>query len=140
MKVYHYFIVCVLFLSACSSNKKVYQFPNPNGSLERIENFNSEFVTPRNIDIWLPKNYSENQKYAVLYMHDGQMLFDSKNTWNKQEWGVDEKMNELTNDGEIRNTIIVGIWNTEFRHSEYFPQKPIENLPKNSKTRYSIKE
>ncbi len=130
MKVYHYFIVCALFSSACSSNKKVYQFPNPNGSLERIENFNSKFVTPRNIDIWLPKNYSENQKYAVLYMHDGQMLFDSTNTWNKQEWGVDEKMNELTNDGEIRNTIIVGIWNTEFRHSEYFPQKPFETLPK----------
>ena len=46
---------------------------------------------------------------------------------------VDEKMSELTNDGEIRNTIIVGIWNTEFRHSEYFPQKPFENLPKNSR-------
>ena len=129
MKVYHYFIFCVLFLSCSSENKTAPNAKAP-GSIQRIENFNSKFVTPRNIDIWLPKNYSENQKYAVLYMHDGQMLFDSKNTWNKQELGVDEKMNELTNDGEIRNTIIVGIWNTEFRHSEYFPQKPFENLPK----------
>jgi enterochelin esterase-like enzyme len=103
---------------------------NLTGNIERIENFKSKFVSARNIDIWLPKNYSENQKYAVLYMHDGQMLFDSTKTWNKQEWGVDEKMNELTKYGEIRNSIIVGIWNTEFRHSEYFPQKPFENLPK----------
>ena len=73
----------------------------------------------------MPKNYSENQKYAVQYMHDGQMLFDSTNTWNKQEWGVDEKMNELTNDSEIRNTIVVGIWNTEFRKLRIFPTKTI---------------
>jgi len=38
-------------------------------------------------------------------------------------------MGRLLNEDQIRNTIVVGIWNTEFRHSEYFPQKPFESLP-----------
>ena len=63
-------------------------------------------------------------------MHDGQMLFDSTETWNKQEWGVDETMTQLLTEKKIKKTIVVGIWNTEFRHSEYFPQKPFDNLEK----------
>lgn len=100
------------------------------GNLERIENFNSAFISPRNIDVWLPADYSTDEGYSVLYMHDGQMLFDSTKSWNIQEWGVDETMSQLLREGKIRNTIVVGIWNTEFRHSEYFPQKPFESLPK----------
>ena len=99
------------------------------GRIERIENFNSKFIPPRNIDIWLPDGYSPDRKYAVLYMHDGQMLFDSTTTWNKQEWGVDELFGNLLAEKKIPETIVVGIWNTEFRHSEYFPQKPFESLP-----------
>ena len=43
-------------------------------------------------------------------------------------------MNQLLEVGEIRNSIVVGIWNTEFRHSEYFPQKPIEFLDHETKS------
>ena len=56
------------------------------GQIQRIKQFPSQFVTPRNVDIWLPDNYSESQSYAVVYMHDGNMLFDSTDTWNKKEW------------------------------------------------------
>lgn len=35
------------------------------------------------------------KKYAVLYMQDGQMLFDSSVTWNRQEWKVDEIAGQL---------------------------------------------
>lgn len=100
------------------------------GKIERIENFSSQFVTSRNVDIWLPKTYDARQKYAVLYMHDGQMLFDSTSTWNKQEWGVDEHLTALQNDTLYKPTIVVGIWNGgKTRHSDYFPQKPFESLP-----------
>ncbi|MBP6284829.1 MAG: hypothetical protein KA373_05370, partial [Paludibacteraceae bacterium] len=61
-----------------------------NGTLVRHVDFSSEHIAARNIDVWLPDNYSPNQRYKVLYMHDGQMLFDANTTWNKQEWGVDE--------------------------------------------------
>jgi enterochelin esterase-like enzyme len=64
-------------------------------------------------------------------MHDGQMLFDSSITWNKQEWGVDETLNQLMQQNKIRDCIVVGIWNGgKSRHPEYFPQKPFEALSK----------
>lgn len=98
------------------------------GSIQRFENFQSEFVTPRNIDVWLPTDFSEQKKYSVLYMHDGQMLFDSTKNWNKQEWGVDETMGRLLKENKIRDCIVVGIWNTQFRHPEYFPEKAQQYL------------
>jgi len=101
------------------------------GSIKRFDNFASKYVEARNIDIWLPDNYSASKKYAVLYMQDGQMLFDSSSTWTHQEWGVDETMSKLLSANKIRNCIVVGIWNTGLsRHSEYCPQKPFESLSK----------
>jgi len=100
------------------------------GSINRIEDFQSKFVHPRNIDIWLPEGYMQSKKYAVVYMHDGQMLFDSTTTWNKKEWGVDETFGSLINHGKIRECIVVGIWNIpELRFADYFPQKAIPNIP-----------
>ncbi len=100
------------------------------GKIVRIESFKSNYIDPRNIDIWLPENHNENKKYPVLYMHDGQMLFDSSNTWNHQEWQVDEVLGELIARKEIRECIVVGIWNNNaYRYSEYFPKKVIINIP-----------
>lgn len=98
------------------------------GKLERIDNLASNYITPRNIDVWLPAGYDGVKKYSVLYMHDGQMLFDSTTTWNKQEWGVDETVSRLLGKKKIRDVIIVGIWNTPQRYTEYFPQRVIESL------------
>lgn len=99
------------------------------GKVERIRDFQSKFVTPRNIDIWLPPGYPDSGRYDVLYMHDGQMLFDSANTWNKQAWEVDEVAAQLMQAGKVKNFIVVGIWNGgQTRHADYFPQKPFELL------------
>ena len=108
------------------------QLPAPSsGRIIRHENFPSAYVASRNIDVWLPEGYSDKKKYAVLYMEDGQMLFDSTITWNKQEWGVDETLTELMKAKKIQDCIVVGIWNGgRSRHAEYFPQKPFESLSK----------
>lgn len=107
-----------------------YQGEVASGSIKHIENFPSKFVKPRNVDIWLPNNYDIYKKYAVLYMNDGQMLFDAKTTWNKQEWKVDETTSKLLKEHKIKDCIIVGVWNIpNLRHSDYFPQKPFESLP-----------
>lgn len=108
------------------------QIPTPSsGRIVRTENFDSKYVPARNVDVWLPDNYKTTKKYAVLYMHDGQMLFDSSITWNKQEWGVDETLTQLMQQNKIRDCIVVGIWNGgKSRHPEYFPQKPFEALSK----------
>lgn len=108
------------------------QVPIPQqGRVVRHENFPSVHITPRHVDVWLPAEYDPQKKYAVLYMHDGQMLFDSTLTWNKQEWGVDETLSQLMREKKIKDCIIVGIWNGgRSRHAEYFPQKPFESLSK----------
>lgn len=99
------------------------------GRIERFLNFKSDYVDARNIDVWLPNGYSNKEKYAVLYMHDGQMLYDAETSWNKQVWEVDEVAGKLIAENKTRKFIVVGIWNNRLkRHPEYFPQKAYEKL------------
>ena len=99
------------------------------GKIDFYEDFASKFVTERNVEVWLPDGYSPKKKYAVLYMHDGQMLFDASTTWNKQSWNADEVASKLLKEAKVKDFIIVGIWNSaKFRHQNYFPQKPFETL------------
>ncbi len=127
----HLLLVFCFFLMA-NQIELIAQLPKPSsGRIERIENFSSKYVPARNVDVWLPDNYTTSKKYAVLYMHDGQMLFDSSITWNKQEWAVDETLTQLMQKKKIKDCIVVGIWNGgKSRHAEYFPQKPFEALSK----------
>ena len=64
-------------------------------------------------------------------MNDGQMLFDSTTTWNKQEWKVDETASALMNSDKVKNFIVVALSNTgKHRQSEYFPEKPFQKVEK----------
>jgi len=123
-------LCAVVILFAVVSAKAQNGMPVPTqGKIERIF-FDSRWVDDRNVDVWLPEGYPAQSRYAVLYMHDGQMLYDSGITWNRQEWGVDETVSRLIKTGAIKNTIVVGIWNNgEKRHAEYFPQKALANIP-----------
>lgn len=88
----------------------------------RLESANCE---TRNISIWLPDGYPRpGVKYAVLYMHDGQNLFDTTTAFGHKEWKVDETLSQLMEEGKIRPCIVVGIWNTPRRFLEYAPEKP----------------
>lgn len=89
----------------------------------RYEKFPSKLVDARNIDVWLPSDYSAKKKYAVLYMHDGQNLFDPKESYGGVDWGIDETMTRLLAENKIRDSIVVGVWNTPKRFQEYMPQK-----------------
>lgn len=100
------------------------------GQLLRLPELASAYVPSRPIDVWLPEGYSSAQRYAVLYMHDGQMLFDSSTTWNGQSWQVAETAQQLQQQGQVRPFIVVGIHNIgAARHSEYFPEQPFLSLP-----------
>lgn len=100
------------------------------GRLERFENFGSGPVIRKTVEVWLPESYNGRKKFDVLYMHDGQMLFDSATTWNRQEWGVDETMGRLMAQKKIRNCIVVAIWNDGMkRFAEYFPKKVYDLIP-----------
>ncbi len=106
------------------------------GQLQRIENFPSQYIKTRPVDIWLPNNYNKSKTYSVLYMHDGQMLFDAKTTWNKQEWKVDEWASQLIKEGKTRDFIVVGIHNIpNIRWQDLFPQKAIEFVSEEDKSK-----
>lgn len=92
------------------------------GRLERWDPFPSRHVPPRPVEVWLPPGYDGRRPHAVLYAHDGQMLFDPRTTWNRQAWGVDRVAAPLIAEGRLRDCIVVGPWNGGPRRSaEFFP-------------------
>jgi predicted alpha/beta superfamily hydrolase len=109
----------------------------PDFQLRRHEQFHSEFLAhDRDVLVWLPPGYegstdvlrsfdesSTNVRYPVLYMHDGQNLFEPETAFQKGEhWRVGETATELIEAGRIEPLIIVGIYNTgESRLNEYTP-------------------
>lgn len=93
------------------------------GRIERVANFPSKFVDPRNVDVWLPDGYDKRRRYDVLYLQDGQGVFDPAITWNKQAWRLDRMLGRLIAERKVAPTIVVAIWNNgKYRFSEYFPQ------------------
>jgi pimeloyl-ACP methyl ester carboxylesterase len=103
------------------------------GRLDHYRTFPSRFADPRNVTVWLPPGYDpKGAPYSVLYMHDGQNLFDPRTGYGGKEWGLDEAATKLVGEGRMRRTIVVGIWNTPKRLREYVPAKAFDRLP----TRY----
>ncbi len=102
------------------------------GTVIKVENFASEIIPARHLEIWLPPSYktSPEKYYPVLYMHDGQNLFDpAQSQYTQTDWGVDEAMTRLIAEGKVREAIVVGNWSTDNRFNEYMPQKAV--TPKN---------
>lgn len=109
------------------------------GKIVRFTDFPSSFVQARTIDVLLPHGYTPKQHYPVIYMHDGQMLFDNTRTWNHQEWGVDEVLEEYAD--SLKPCIIVGIWNNDsLRRAEYFPEKALQYIPLDTRKEFVEQE
>jgi len=94
------------------------------GDVRFHKSFGSKHLTlARDILVWLPSGYAEaanaQKRYAVLYMHDGQNLFDAATSFVGVEWKADETAGELIAAGRIEPIIIVGICNTSARMTEY---------------------
>ena len=101
--------------------------PGVTGELRTHEKVTSRFVDERRVDVWLPPGYARDPKhrFPVLYMHDGQNLFDPALSYIGVDWGVDEAMTRLSAAGTAREAIVVGIWNTPKRFAEYMPAKAL---------------
>jgi predicted alpha/beta superfamily hydrolase len=87
-------------------------------------------LLPRHVSVWLPPGYAlpENasRRYPVLYMHDGQNAFDPATAFLGREWHADEVATEAIRRGAMPPVIIVGIWNTPERVSDYTPDQDLE--------------
>lgn len=96
------------------------------GSLERIEQFESQILgNKRNVVVYLPAGYSErdDRRYPVLYMHDGQNLFEPNRAFIPgQHWRLREAADEAIGNRGAEPMIIVGVDNAgSSRIDEYTP-------------------
>jgi enterochelin esterase-like enzyme len=122
---------CTMMVLALAVTGRAAELPRvTSGHIERLASFPSRYVAARNVDVWLPDGYGPGRRYAVIYMMDGQMLFDASTTWNKQAWGVDAALGSLLAANRVRDAIVVGVWNNpDLRHAEFFPQKSLPAVP-----------
>lgn len=124
------FLACFSVLFA-SQNKGF--VPKPNvlppqgriiGDLRLIPNFPSKILgNSRTIRVWLPPGYGQNrnQHYPVLYMDDGQNIFDATlSVFSHREWRCDETAFALIKSKLIKPLIIVGIDSID-RNNELLP-------------------
>ncbi|RYE93618.1 MAG: alpha/beta hydrolase, partial [Myxococcales bacterium] len=88
-------------------------------------------LAPRDVWVYLPPTYVENERarLPVVYMHDGQNLFDAALAFGGHEWRVDEALDEGAETGAIREAIVVGVGNTADRIDEYTPSADPEHTP-----------
>lgn len=84
-------------------------------------NFKGKDILPRNVIVWLPPSYDSllNRHYPVLYMQDGQNIFDPATSSFGVDWQIDETADSLIKTKTIKEIIIVGIYNTYQRRVEY---------------------
>ena len=100
----------------------------------RLHEFRSRiFKNTRFLRVWLPPGYDDAENgdrfYPVLYLNDGQNLFESSTAFGGVEWGVDETADRLICEGTIRPLIIVGIDNTgNDRIREYMPHRSMHPM------------
>ncbi len=100
------------------------------GTLVYWTDVGSKFLAEeRHVEIWLPPGYEENpeRRYKVLYMSDGQNLFDPRIANTGVDWGVDEAVTSLVEAGAIEPVIVVGVWSSARRGEEYSPWHGADN-------------
>ena len=80
---------------------------------------------PMTVWVWLPPGYDRRprRRYPVLYMNDGQNLFDPALTRFDQEWGIDEAIPRMVRQGDLREWIVVGVQSPRSRYDSLFPTK-----------------
>jgi len=123
------FLTPFLLLNAHLKQKNITVESSRSGIL-RLHEFNSKtFQNKRIIRVLLPPDYYEkenkNTRYKVLYMNDGQDLFDSKTSlYFSSEWQIDESIHKLLLQGMMEEPIIVvgiDIPSKKMRPNEYLP-------------------
>lgn len=133
MKLRHYLLAFALLILGGCTTQGIKQQADV-GKLDIYEEFATELIPTRTVYVWTPEGYNLKTRYAVLYMHDGQMLFDEETSWNGQSWNVDAVAQRLQDEGKCRPFIVVGIDNHPTnRLTEYTPAKMLNYLDPNDK-------
>jgi predicted alpha/beta superfamily hydrolase len=102
--------------------------PEIQTDLRKHAGFESDYLTePRDLVVYLPPGYEQepDRHYPVLYLHDGQNLFEGATAFVPgQDWHVSDTAEERIRAGRVEPVIIVGIYNTgKHRIDEYTPTR-----------------
>src|SRR5438093_1273298 len=94
--------------------------PRTRGTLRRLRGIVSpQLGNRRDVMVYLPPSYDNRRRFPVVYMHDGQNLFDT-GTSHAGDWDLRPSLDSLARRGV--ETIVVGVWNAgEQRIDEYSP-------------------
>jgi predicted alpha/beta superfamily hydrolase len=99
------------------------------GNIKRHRAFPSKILANRrDILVYLPLGYRRfpGKRYPVLYLQDGQNVFDAATSFAGVEWGVDETADRLIRANLIEPLIVVAVANMgEDRVHEYAPTRGI---------------
>nr|MBS0036648.1 hypothetical protein [Saprospiraceae bacterium] len=121
-----------LVLNSCGQDRPQEELPVPEVSWGEIHRLNppSAHISPRFVDVLLPEGYDSLLQYPVLYMQDGQMLFDSATARKNQPWKLAEILAKMTGENLARPPIVVGIHShAKGRSAEYFPNAVLDYVP-----------
>ncbi|MEK5254345.1 alpha/beta hydrolase-fold protein [Paenibacillus sp. FSL F4-0125] len=142
-------VLFLLALSGCSGNEnvneKVATSPNPTPTISNTSNASDsptsvevakgtvhiENIGERRIFVYLPAGYETNsERYPVVYMHDGQNVFNTNTSSLGKEWRVEEIIDQLVADGTMEKVIVIGVASSDGseRGMEYVPF-PDESIP-----------
>jgi predicted alpha/beta superfamily hydrolase len=94
------------------------------GRIDHLPAVAGQGVSSRDVWVYLPPGYADSdRRYPVLYLHDGQNVFDAASAG--AEWGVDETAQALVEAGEIEPLIVVGVASTADRFFDYTPTEQV---------------
>lgn len=97
------------------------------GTLYRHPDLTTHGLLPRHVDVWCPPGYEANAAaYPVIYLHDGQNLFDPATAFIGVDWGMDEALTRLMAEGVTTGALMVGVWNSTQRRRDYMPEQPLQ--------------
>lgn len=102
------------------------------GTIDRVQLFSPQMADTMIVDIWLPDGYAAEpgQRYPVIYMHDGQNLFDASTTWNRQAWEIDSVMCALVAQESLTPAIVVGVHSfSPTRVADLMPENAVKGEP-----------
>ena len=107
--------------AAGNDNSHLRLEPSLTGNIKLIKKFRSKVLgNERDLIVYLPESYDRepHRRFPVLYMQDGQNLFDRATSAFGTEWGVDETAQALIRSNKIEPLIIVGIYTEANRMGE----------------------
>lgn len=106
-------------------------------NLHRFEFETCGSLPGRKVDVWLPKRVDINKGVTILFAHDGQNLFDPASSYGGDSWLIHQAAQKLIDSGKIKPVMIVGIWNSPQRFTEYLPRPAFEGLSDSLKANLS---